>query len=174
MLYWLYFWRINIERWEDIKYLKRPKKSALMVQLLCSENRLINLLFPWIRSSESEKCTFPIIRNTRIWSKTHKQKTFINHNAVVDHLMKRLSSIGMFTQLGDVSLVPKPMWATCFTSVGYPISISCSLCTAKEKETMCYKLIVVHWSLSVISHGYTHSTILLCFYYIFLNLNLDL
>lgn len=32
-------------------------------------------------------------------------------------------------QLGQEPLAPNPMCDTCLTSVGYPISISCSLCT---------------------------------------------
>jgi hypothetical protein len=36
----------------------------------------------------------------------------------------------ILTQLGQEPLAPNPMCDTYLTSVGYPISISCSLCTA--------------------------------------------
>ena len=40
------------------------------------------------------------------------------------------------TQLGQESLAPRPTCDTCLTSVGYPISISCSLCTAARPQRL--------------------------------------
>lgn len=37
--------------------------------------------------------------------------------------------LNSFIQLGQEPLAPNPTCDTCLTSVGYPISISCSLCT---------------------------------------------
>lgn len=46
------------------------------------------------------------------------------------HKARAMRWVLILAQLGQESLVPRPTCDTCLTSVGYPISISCSLCTA--------------------------------------------
>jgi len=116
------------------RYLPR---EAQEVCLDCAAELTMDAPRPPAVTSSTPLNSFICSNSTAI---SHAQNQNQNQNSLFSSNDRQITQakamrwVLILTQLGQESLAPRPTCDTCLTSVGYPISISCSLCTAARPQ----------------------------------------
>ena len=112
------------------RYLPR---EAQEVCLDCAAELMMDAPRPPAVTSSTPLNSF-ICSNSTAISHAQNQNSLFSSNDRHITQAKAMRWVLILTQLGQESLAPRPTCDTCLTSVGYPISISCSLCTAARPQ----------------------------------------